>query len=82
MLLCFACSWPVSIIKALRTKEVAGKSPAFMFIIIAGYIFGIIHKLLNNFDYVTYLWMFNMALVCVDLFCYYHYLHRSKNQHI
>lgn len=53
-----------------------------MFIIIAGYIFGIIHKLLNNFDYVTYLWMFNMALVCVDLFCYYHYLHRSKNQHI
>lgn len=29
MLLCFAASWPFSIVKALRTKVVIGKSPVF-----------------------------------------------------
>ena len=33
MLICFGVSWPVSIAKALRTKEVAGKSPWFMILI-------------------------------------------------
>lgn len=73
MLICFAISWPISIIKALRTKVVAGKSPLFMAIIIVGYIFGIIHKIINGFDYVTFLWMFNTLLVSVDLMLYFKY---------
>lgn len=73
MLVCFACSWPVSIYKAVKTKVVAGKSPTFMIIIIVGYLFGIVHKVLNNFDYVTYLWIFNTIIVSVDLLCYFHY---------
>ncbi|MDL2239549.1 hypothetical protein LJC25_01055 [Bacteroidales bacterium OttesenSCG-928-K03] len=71
MLLCFACSWPVSIAKAIRTKKVSGKSPAFMIIIIIGYIMGVIHKILHNYDFVTYLYIFNAVLVSVDLFFYY-----------
>ncbi|MBP7103460.1 MAG: hypothetical protein KBA86_09465 [Bacteroidales bacterium] len=74
MLLCFAISWPVSIIKALRTKIVKGKSPFFMMIIILGYAFGIINKIINDFDVVTFLWAFNMLLVSVDLFLYYKYI--------
>ena len=74
MLLCFAISWPVSIIKALRTKIVKGKSPFFMMIIILGYAFGITNKIINNFDVVTFLWAFNMVLVSVDLFLYYKYI--------
>lgn len=74
MLLCFAISWPVSIIKALRTKIVKGKSPFFMMIIILGYAFGITNKIINNFDVVTFLWAFNMLLVSVDLFLYYKYI--------
>ncbi len=29
-LLCFAVSWPISIVRSLRTKVVIGKSPIFM----------------------------------------------------
>ncbi|MDD2621623.1 MAG: hypothetical protein WC142_02730 [Bacteroidales bacterium] len=74
MLLCFAVSWPISIAKALRTKVVKGKSPIFMMIIILGYAFGIINKIINHFDMVTFLWAFNMLLVSIDLFLYYKYI--------
>ena len=74
MLICFAVSWPVSIYKALKTKQVKGKSPYFMIIIIIGYAFGIINKVLYDFDIVTFLWAFNMLLVSVDLFLYYKYI--------
>lgn len=73
MLLCFAFSWPFSIIKALKTKMVIGKSPIFMIIIIIGYIMGIIHKLLYNNDFVLYLYILNALIVSFDLFLYYKY---------
>ena len=78
MLLCFACSWPLSIYKSLKTKFVLGKSPAFMIIIIMGYIFGIIHKIVNNPDIVTYLWAFNMLLVTTDLVLYFRYAAENR----
>ena len=73
MLLCFAISWPISIVKALRTKIVIGKSPVFMMLIIVGYVFGIIHKILYNNDLVTWLWVFNTLLVSFDLILYFYY---------
>lgn len=78
MLLCFACSWPISIIKSLRTKVVLGKSPLFMIIIMTGYICGTIHKFLYNYDVVTYLYMFNFLLVSFDLGLYFFYIRRNK----
>ena len=73
-LLCFACSWPVSIAKALRTHQVAGKSPAFMIIIMMGYIFGILNKFyIDNVDYVTWLYVLNFCLVGTDLLLYFKY---------
>jgi len=73
-LLCFACSWPVSIAKALRTHQVNGKSPAFMIIIMLGYIFGIINKFyIDNVDYVTWLYVVNFCLVGTDLLLYFKY---------
>lgn len=74
MLVCFACSWPISIIKAIRTKIVIGKSPVFMVLLIIGYSMGIIHKVLYNYDIVTYLYLFNMLLVTVDLLLYMRYI--------
>ena len=79
MLLCFACSWPLSIYKSLKTKFVLGKSPAFEAIIIVGYIFGIIHKLMNNSDLVTFLWIFNMLLVTTDLLIYCYYVPKNRD---
>lgn len=78
MLVCFAFSWPISIIKALKTKIVAGKSPLFMIVIITGYLMGIIHKILSGFDWVTYLYMFNTLIVSTDLFLYFYYTSKNK----
>ena len=77
-LLCFAVSWPVSIAKSLRTKVVIGKSPLFMSLVILGYIFGIIHKVLNNYDIVTWLYAFNALLVATDLTLYFVYIGKNR----
>ncbi len=73
MLLCFAASWPFSILKALRTKVVAGKSPAFMFIIELGYVSGILYKLTGKTDAVIWLYVLNFLIVGTDLALYYRY---------
>jgi hypothetical protein len=80
MLLCFACSWPISIMKAIRTKMVIGKSPVFMILLIFGYAMGITHKVLYHYDIVTYLYLLNMLLVTTDLVLYYHYIKGNKKQ--
>lgn len=79
-LLCFAVSWPISIAKSLRTKVVIGKSPIFMGLIILGYIFGIVHKLLHNPDIVTWLYVFNSTLVAIDLALYFTYVGRNRRE--
>lgn len=77
-LLCFAVSWPVSIAKSLRTKVVIGKSPMFMSLVILGYVFGIIHKVLYSRDAVIFLYFFNALLVTTDLFLYFLYIGKNK----
>jgi hypothetical protein len=78
MLLCFGISWPISIAKSFRTKVVAGKSPVFMAIVIAGYGFGIIHKALYSFDWVIYLYALNLVLVAIDMLLYFRYSKRAS----
>ena len=73
MLLCFGLSWPISIAKAVKTKTVAGKSPVFMSIVIAGYFFGIVHKVIYSFDWVVYLYVVNLLLVGTDMSLYFRY---------
>ena len=73
MLVCFGISWPVSIAKTLRTKVVAGKSPAFMAIVSLGYLSGIVHKLLFSPDWVTGLYALNLTMVLTDLVLYTRY---------
>ena len=47
LVISFGISWPISIIKTLKSKTSAGKSPLFISLIIFGYICGIISKILN-----------------------------------
>jgi hypothetical protein len=77
MLVCFGVSWPISIAKSIRTKVVDGKSPLFMAIVIAGYLCGIIHKILYSRDYVIALYAVNLALVGIDMIVYFYYLKRQ-----
>ena len=79
MLVCFGSGWPFSIGKALRTKQVSGKSPWFMAIICLGYLSGVIHKTLYARDWVVALYGLNMVLIATDLFLYHRY--KSSKPH-
>ena len=45
MLLCFGFAWPISLVKAYRSRSTGGKSWLFSAVVILGYIFGITHKI-------------------------------------
>ena len=67
MLVCFGLSWPVAVWKTYKTKSVRGKSFLFLFLILLGYILGVIHKVIYNFDYVIWLYVINGVLVLADM---------------
>lgn len=73
MLFCFGFSWPFSIAKSLRSKSTKGKSLVFMVLIFSGYVFGIIHKVLNDFNWVTWIYVTLLCLVSFDLALYFRY---------
>ena len=74
MLLCFATAWPFSIIKQLRTKRTEGKSILFSYIVLAGYLFGFINKIvMDEINYVIYFYILDFALVLFDVILYYRY---------
>lgn len=79
MLICFGASWPLSIAKALRTHQVAGKSPLFLFIILLGYVCGMAHKLIYRWDHVFWLYLLNFVLVGTDLALYFYYSKKQSN---
>ena len=74
MLACFGISWPISIAKSLKTKNVSGKSPLFMTIVCLGYLSGTMHKLIYSYDWVIILYILNFLLVAIDLFLYFRYI--------
>ena len=80
MLVCFAAGWPISILKLYRTKKSDGKSLGFAIVLIIGYMCGILHKVFYNYDYVIYLYVFNVALVAVDIWLTLLYANRNRLQ--
>ena len=73
MLICFGISWPVAVIKTYKSKSVKGKSFLFLFLILLGYVFGTIHKVIYNFDYVIWLYIANGLLVLADMALWFKY---------
>jgi hypothetical protein len=67
MLLCFAASWPVNIVKSLKTRSSRGKSVVFLSVIWIGYASGIIHKILFSRDLVMILYILNFIMVGIDI---------------
>ena len=66
MLICFGASWPVSIWKTYKVKNPAGKSIGFPWLVIIGYISGIINKVLGTMDWVLWLYVLNTVMVFTD----------------
>lgn len=71
MLVCFGVAWPASIYKLYVSRQIAGKSVLFSWVILTGYIFGITHKILFNYDIVIYLYILNLVMVSIDIALYY-----------
>lgn len=73
MLVCFGLSWPISIRKSIKSKDITGKSRLFLIIVIFGYISGIIHKIIYSRDSVIFLYALNLIMVAIDLYlCFYY----------
>ena len=71
MLICFGAAWPISIYKSYKSRKNSGKSVIFLFIIILGYVAGIIHKVLYSYDLVIYLYFLNCIMVFTDIYLYF-----------
>ena len=78
MLTCFGLSWPISVIKSLKTKSTTGKSILFMTAVLIGYIAGILHKIVYSPDFVIIIYIFNLVMVSVDVTLYWVYFSREK----
>ena len=78
MLICFGASWPFAVAKTYKTKNVKGKSILFLTLVLIGYVFGILHKIFNNYDLVVYLYAFNGMLVLANIILYFRYRNNQK----
>ena len=78
MLLCFGAAWPISIYKSYTSKAVSGKSVLFLYVIMLGYVSGIINKLLYNLDWVVFLYALNLVMVFTDAMLYHRNVKLSK----
>ena len=71
MLISFGAAWPLNIYKSYITRSAVGKSVFFLYVINIGYLSGITHKVLYNFDYVIFLYILNFCMVGIDIFLFY-----------
>jgi hypothetical protein len=71
MLICFGVSWPFSIYKSYISRSTKGKSLVFLYIVSAGYVSGILHKIFYHFDGVIVFYIFNLLLVATDIALFY-----------
>jgi CDP-diglyceride synthetase len=72
MIVSFGVSWPLSIIRSIRSKSTKGKSLLFMCFIAFGYICGIISKLMSH-TYNLAFWFYfpNIIMVLTDIALYF-----------
>jgi len=77
MMICFGVSWPLSIWKTYKVKNPAGKSVAFLWLVIVGYVSGMVSKIVGGkIDWVIALYALNASMVGTDLFLV--YLYRAR----
>ncbi len=69
MLICFGISWPLSVVKNIKAHSAKGMSPAFILLIMTGYVAGITAKVLSGaINYVLAVYILNLAIVSVNLY--------------
>ena len=72
MLVCFGCSWPLSVYKNIKARSARAMSLQFILLIITGYIAGITAKIMRgNFSYVLVMYIINLVIVSVNVVVYF-----------
>lgn len=72
MLICFGCSWPISLYKSIKAGTAKGKSIIFTVIIMLGYVSALIGKIITSVEtkealpYTFYLYILNLVIVSCD----------------
>lgn len=72
MIALFGASWPMNVLKSIKTKSTKGKSIAFLVMIFTGYVFGIISKITApSFKwYVVFFYVLNLLMIGTDIVLY------------
>lgn len=71
MLIFFGLAWPVNIYKSIKSRSTGGKSVFFLYIVITGYLCGIVHKLLYDPNMIIALYVLNLLMILTDTILYY-----------
>lgn len=80
MLICFGISWPISLVKHIRSGTAKGTSITFTVFIIIGYLSGITAKLISNSftGLSAFIYMLNLTMVSLDLAVFFINRHKDK----
>lgn len=83
MLIIFGCSWPINILKSLKSKTTLGKSVMYEYLVVIGYLFGISAKIivyLRTGELLHSFWFYlaDILLVSIDIALYYRNLKYDK----
>ena len=72
MIICFGISWPMSIVRSVRSRSTQGKSLLFMCFILFGYFCGVASKLISH-TYNLAFWFYfpNIIMVSTDIGLYF-----------
>lgn len=72
MLIAFGCAWPASIVKSWRSRTTVGKSPAFLAILLVGYVCGIVSKIAGHeVNYIVIFYAIDFLMVGTDFLIYF-----------
>jgi hypothetical protein len=72
MVILFGISWPLNIIKSVRSRTAKGKSLPFLVFILAGYICGVLSKIIgHSITYVFVFYVLNLVMVGIDFALYF-----------
>ena len=76
MLIAFGFSWPFNIIKSWKSGTARGKSIAFEYIIVAGYLIGLLGKIISwritgELAYSVWFYIADIIMVVTDIALYY-----------
>ena len=72
MLICFGLSWPINLVKAIKSKTASATSLKFLLLITIGYLCGIAAKIAaHNYSYVLAVYLLNLGVVAANIAVYF-----------